>query len=189
MTRFQDFWAVNWQDGMLVSSEHMTRDQSYFENIAKRTLRTLMIDYGLAWDPAEPTPETSLTWAARMVDTHIVEVEVTSCRAVTQDGSYIGIYTIIMLGFIWRNMNRIVSRYSGKFKSKIRRKNRPAPNIVSLVMRWLFANPRWWMQMLLKSERSLSTREKCVRLTKFQRVSVCNATRSRCRLHGYLINN
>ncbi|MBN1552837.1 hypothetical protein JW979_15290, partial [bacterium] len=92
MAKFQDNWAVNWQDGMLVNAEHLTMSQQYLENTARRTLRILMKDYGLAWDPAEPSCDVSLSWEAHMIDKDIVQVEIMSCRAVTQDGTYIAIF-------------------------------------------------------------------------------------------------
>ncbi len=92
MAKFQDIWAVNWQDGMLVNAEHLTLDQQYVENIARRIIRSTVIDYGLAWDPTEPDPMTSLDWEPRMIDENVLEVEVRSCRAVTPDGSFIAIF-------------------------------------------------------------------------------------------------
>jgi len=92
MNQLKKFWSVNWQDGMLVSAEHLTMDQQHLEHVSRRILRTLMMDYGLAWDPAEPTPDASLKWEARMVDTNTVEVEVYSCRAITRDGSFVAIF-------------------------------------------------------------------------------------------------
>jgi hypothetical protein len=92
MSEFKDTWAVNWQDGMLVSAKHFVDQQRYTDNLAKRLLGAISLDYGLVLDPLDPTPETSLSWRVEQPSERRLEVYLTSCRAIAPDGRLIAIY-------------------------------------------------------------------------------------------------
>ncbi len=78
--------SVNWQDGMLVSRNHLADQERYFEELSRWYGRPVGDNYGLipSSDGGALEYHASLRGSA-------VRVEVTRCHAVTEDGSLIEI--------------------------------------------------------------------------------------------------
>lgn len=93
MKEFQRTWAVNWQDGMLLTNQHFNDTQRYLDDTVRRALGGVAVEYGLIPDDRlNPSYEVILDWTPEMVKSNAVQVRVMSCRGMAPDGSLIFIY-------------------------------------------------------------------------------------------------
>lgn len=93
MNEFEKTWAVNWQDGMLISEKHLNEAQRYTDDLTRRAVASVTQEYGLVPDDRlNPSPEIILDWQAEMVGSNAVQVQVMSCRALAPDGSLIAVF-------------------------------------------------------------------------------------------------
>lgn len=92
-TEFQRTWAINWQDGMLVTENHLNGVQDYIDELSRRISSSIGGDYGLVPDDrVEPNHEAILNWRVELVANTLLQVHILSCKAVAPDGSPIFIY-------------------------------------------------------------------------------------------------
>jgi hypothetical protein len=81
-------YSVNWQDGMLISRQHLRDQEKYFEELIQWHAFHAGDHFGLARKSAAGKAALSLTMS---VSGRRLRVEVTRCQALTPDGSYIDI--------------------------------------------------------------------------------------------------
>jgi hypothetical protein len=81
-------YSVNWQDGMLVTQQHLKDQEKYFEELARWYALDVGDKYGLVRKVFSGKPALSLNLS---VSANRLRVEVIRCQAVTPDGSIIEI--------------------------------------------------------------------------------------------------
>jgi hypothetical protein len=83
-----NLYSVNWQDGMLVTQQHLKDQEKYFENLARWYAVDTGDRYGLVRKDFSGKPALSLNLS--LSGNHL-RVEVVRCQAVTPDGGVIEI--------------------------------------------------------------------------------------------------
>jgi len=81
-------YSVNWQDGMLVTQQHLKDQEKYFEELARWYALSTGDQYGLVRKSHSGKPALSLNLS---VSANRLSVEVVRCQAVTPDSSIIEI--------------------------------------------------------------------------------------------------
>lgn len=81
-------YSVNWQDGMLITQQHLKDQEKYFEELARWYALDVGDKYGLVRKAFSGKPALSLNLS---VSANRLRVEVIRCQAVTPDGSIIEI--------------------------------------------------------------------------------------------------
>lgn len=81
-------YSVNWQDGMLISRQHLRDQEKYFEELTQWHARHPGDQFGLVRKSATGKAALSLTMS---VSGRRLRVEINRCQAMTPDGSYIDI--------------------------------------------------------------------------------------------------
>ena len=81
-------YSVNWQDGMLITRDHLADQEKYFEELVRWHARHIGDGYGLIRKSRTGQPALSLNLS---VSGNRVRVEVLRCQAITPDGLYIEI--------------------------------------------------------------------------------------------------
>jgi len=83
-----DLFAVNWQDGMLITQTHLKDQEKYYEELARWYALGVGDNYGLVRKSFSGKPALSLNCS---VSGNRLRVEVVRCQAITPDGGYIEI--------------------------------------------------------------------------------------------------
>lgn len=81
-------YSVNWQDGMLITQQHLKEQEQYLEQLAQWHAMEVGDNYGLVRKSRSGRPALSLNLS---VNGSRLRVEVDHCHAVTSDGHYIEI--------------------------------------------------------------------------------------------------
>jgi len=81
-------YSVNWQDGMLITQQHLRDQERYFEQLARWHAMHAGDGYGLVRKSHSGQPALSLNLT---VSGNRLQVEVAGCQALTPDGHYIDI--------------------------------------------------------------------------------------------------
>ncbi len=81
-------YSVNWQDGMLVTQQHLKDQEKYFEDLVRWHGLNVGDLYGLVKKSLTAKPALSLNL---LLSGHRLSVEVDRCQALTPDGHYIEI--------------------------------------------------------------------------------------------------
>lgn len=81
-----NLYSVNWQDGMLITQQHLKDQEKYFEDLARWYALDVGDKYGLTRKSFSGKPALSLNLS---VASNRLRVEVVRCQAVTPDGSII----------------------------------------------------------------------------------------------------
>lgn len=81
-------YSVNWQDGMLITRQHLQDQEKYFESLARWHAFAAGDHYGLVRKSTSGKPALSMNLS---VTSSRLRVEVVRCQALTPDGSYIEI--------------------------------------------------------------------------------------------------
>ncbi len=81
-------YSVNWQDGMLITREHLRDQEKYFEELVKWHAMQAGDRYGLIRRSRSGRPALSLNLS---VSGNRLQVEVVRCQAVTSGGAYMDI--------------------------------------------------------------------------------------------------
>lgn len=81
-------YSVNWQDGMLITKQHLRDQEKYFESLNRWYAYSSGDNFGLARKLTGSKPALSLNLS---VTSSLLRVEVIRCQAITPDGSYIDI--------------------------------------------------------------------------------------------------
>jgi hypothetical protein len=81
-------YSVNWQDGMLITREHLRDQEKYFEELVKWHAAQAGDRYGLIRKSRSGRAALGLNLS---VSGNRLQVEVARCQAITPDGSYIEI--------------------------------------------------------------------------------------------------
>jgi len=79
-------YSVNWQDGMLVTQQHLRDQEKYFESLIRWQAMHVGDFYGLVKKSRSGKPALSLNL---LLSGHRLTVEVDRCQAITPDGHYI----------------------------------------------------------------------------------------------------
>ncbi|MCB2229530.1 hypothetical protein KQH82_02360 [bacterium] len=82
-----NLYSVNWQDGMLITQQHLKDQETYFRDLVRWHALSTADRFGLVKKTADK-PSLSLNFS--VVGSRL-RVEVTRCQAVTPDGHYIEI--------------------------------------------------------------------------------------------------
>jgi hypothetical protein len=80
--------SVNWQDGMLITEQHLKDQERYFEELARWHSHRVGDNYGLVKKSFSGKPALALNTT---VSGDRLLVEVTRCQALTPDGHYVDI--------------------------------------------------------------------------------------------------
>ncbi|RKX26921.1 MAG: hypothetical protein DRP45_02310 [Candidatus Zixiibacteriota bacterium] len=83
-----DLYSVNWQDGMLISKEHLKDQEKYLEGLARWHAASASDRYGLIRKSFGGKSALSLVVS---MNGNNLQVEVARCQAVTPDGTHIDI--------------------------------------------------------------------------------------------------
>jgi hypothetical protein len=83
-----DLYSVNWQDGMLISKEHLKDQEKYFEGLARWYAATDSDRYGLTRKSFGGRSALNLIMS---MSGNNLQVQVAHCQALTPDGTYIQI--------------------------------------------------------------------------------------------------
>jgi hypothetical protein len=81
-------YSVNWQDGMLITQQHLKDQERYFEDLIRWHTFDIGDKYGLVKKSHSGKPALSLNATA---SGNKLRVEVVRCQAITPDGTYIDI--------------------------------------------------------------------------------------------------
>jgi len=87
MSHFR-LYSTNWQDGMLITEQHLKDQEKYFEELLRWYKADPHLNYGLVCNTSTNEPSLSLNCLAT---TGKLQVTVTNCQAITPDGSPISI--------------------------------------------------------------------------------------------------
>ncbi len=79
-------YSVNWQDGMLITQQHLKDQEKYYEELVNWHARTIADNYGLI--KRSPSGQTALSLNLTLSGNKL-RVELLRCQAITRDGSYI----------------------------------------------------------------------------------------------------
>ncbi|HUV31434.1 MAG TPA: hypothetical protein VMY05_10145 [Acidobacteriota bacterium] len=83
-----NLYSVNWQDGMLITQQHLKDQERYFENLARWYAVNVGDSYGLIRKAFSGKPALSLNLS---LSGNRLTVEVARCQALTPDGSCVEI--------------------------------------------------------------------------------------------------
>ncbi|HVP07432.1 MAG TPA: hypothetical protein VMS71_06285 [Candidatus Acidoferrum sp.] len=83
-----NLYSVNWQDGMLISRQHLKDQEAYFQELTRWYAGSIGDHYGLVRKSLSGQPALSLNMSIQ--GSHL-RVEVLRCQAITPDGSFIEI--------------------------------------------------------------------------------------------------
>ena len=83
-----NLYSVNWQDGMLITQQHLKDQERYFEELVRWHALNVGDRYGLVKKSFSGKPALILN---SMVTGNRLKVEVVRCQALTPDGTYIDI--------------------------------------------------------------------------------------------------
>ncbi len=83
-----DLYAVNWQDGMLISREHLKDQERYFENLVRWYAGGTDDRYGLVRKPFSGNEALRLS---HTVSGNSIRVEISECHALMPDGGIVAI--------------------------------------------------------------------------------------------------
>ncbi len=83
-----NLYSVNWQDGMLVTQQHLKDQEKYFEELSRWYALDVSDKYGLVRKTSSGKPALSLNLS---VSANRLSVEVVRCQAITPDGGIIEI--------------------------------------------------------------------------------------------------
>ena len=83
-----NLYSVNWQDGMLITQQHLQEQENYFEELARWYALDAGTSYGLVRKSISDKTALSLNIS---VSSGRLRVEVIRCQAITPDGSLIEI--------------------------------------------------------------------------------------------------
>ncbi len=83
-----NLYSVNWQDGMLITRQHLKDQEKYFEDLIRWHSLNVGDRYGLVKKSFDGKPALALNCTVRG---NLLRVEVMRCQAVAPDGTYIDI--------------------------------------------------------------------------------------------------
>ena len=83
-----NLYSVNWQDGMLITQQHLKDQEKYFEELARWYALDVGDHYGLIRKSFSGQPALSLNLS---LSGNRLQVEVVRCQALTPDGNVIEI--------------------------------------------------------------------------------------------------
>jgi hypothetical protein len=83
-----DLYSVNWQDGMLITKQHLKDQEKYLEELVRWHALAVGDNYGLVRKSFSGKPALHLS---NTVSGNQLKVEVVRCQALTPNGSYIEI--------------------------------------------------------------------------------------------------
>jgi hypothetical protein len=81
-----NLYSVNWQDGMLISRQHLKDQEAYFEELVRWYAGHVGDQYGLVRKSLSGKPALMLNMS---VQGNRLRVEVIRCEAITPDGSFV----------------------------------------------------------------------------------------------------